>query len=152
MEKHLEANKQKQNGSRATCSARVRLQPQQLADVHMLQLVVLGSAKNTLPQLGNQCPTKTTDPNQAGPSPPDMQSAGLWRLSCSLICSCVSVCTETATAATCWQYLDRFTPGGPMMQIQSLGCSFKHSCARMMRPRKRGTQSRRHGEHVSSTE
>ena len=35
--------------SRHACSARVRLQPQQLADVHMLQFVVLGSAKNTLP-------------------------------------------------------------------------------------------------------
>jgi hypothetical protein len=62
-----------------------------------------------------------------------------------------SLCAETATAATCWQYLDRFTPGGPMMQMQSLGCSFKHSCARMIRPRKRWKHWKRHGQHVSST-
>lgn len=37
--------------------------------------------------------------------------------------------TGARTAANCWQYLERFTPGGPITQMHNLECSFKHSCA-----------------------
>ena len=36
--------------------------------------------------------------------------------------------TEPSAVASCWQYLDRFTPGGPITQTQSLDCSLRHSC------------------------
>ncbi len=55
--------------------------------------------------------------------------------------------TEIGTAAICWQYLDRFTPGGPIMQMHSFDCSFRQSCKPNCTKKKHEKQHRWPGLH-----
>lgn len=52
--------------------------------------------------------------------------------------------TEIRTAAICWQYLDRFTPGGPIMQMHSFDCSFRQSCTKWTQRLHRQEKHERH--------